>query len=142
MSDNCPLRTLTVQVLYALKPYYDIMSLNHPISRIKSMELDTDPTTKPHKVGKTARLEARVTVDQKQLMERAASLRGQNLTEFMISVLADAATQTIKDRELIELTDRDRLIFAEALLNPEPPSERGIADAKWYQQMMSKQGQR
>jgi uncharacterized protein (DUF1778 family) len=112
-----------------------LKSLN---SRIKSMELDTDSTTKPHKVGKTARLEARVTVDQKQLMERAAGLRGQNLTEFMISVLADAATQTIKDRELIELTDRDRLVFAEALLNPEPPSERGIADAKWYQQMMSK----
>jgi uncharacterized protein (DUF1778 family) len=103
------------------------------------MEIDTDSTTKPHKVVKNARLEARVTLDQKQLMERAAGLRGQNLTEFMISVLADAATQTIKDRELIELTDRDRLVFAEALLNPDPPSERGIADAKWYTQMMSKQ---
>ena len=104
------------------------------------MEINTDPTTKPHKVVKTARLEARVTLDQKQLIERAAGLRGQNLTEFMISVLADAATQTIKDRELIELTDRDRLVFAEALLNPDPPSKRGIADAKWYEQMMSKQG--
>jgi uncharacterized protein (DUF1778 family) len=104
------------------------------------MEIDPDSTNKSPKVAKTARLEARVTVDQKQLMERAAGLRGQNLTEFMISVLADAATQTIKDRELIELTDRDRLIFAEALLNTEPPSERGIADAKWYAQIMNKQG--
>jgi uncharacterized protein (DUF1778 family) len=104
------------------------------------MEIDSNSTTKPPKLAKTARLEARVTVDQKQLMERAAGLRGQNLTEFMISVLTDAATQTIKDRELIELTDRDRLIFAEALLNPEPPSERGIADAKWYAKMMNKQG--
>jgi uncharacterized protein (DUF1778 family) len=104
------------------------------------MEIDTDSTTKPPKLAKTARLEARVTLDRKQLMKRAAGLRGQSLTEFMISVLADAATQTIKDRELIELTDRDRLIFAEALLNPEPPSERGIADAKWYAKMMNKQG--
>jgi uncharacterized protein (DUF1778 family) len=104
------------------------------------MEIDSNSKTKPPKLAKTARLEARVTVDQKQLMERAAGLRGQNLTEFMISVLTDAATQTIKDRELIELTDRDRLIFAEALLNPEPPSERGIADAKWYAKMMNKQG--
>jgi uncharacterized protein (DUF1778 family) len=93
------------------------------------------------KLNKTARLEARVTVDQKQMMERAAGLRGQNLTEFMISVLADAATQTIKDRELIELTDRDRLVFAEALLNTEPPSEQGIADAKWYKQIMDRQGE-
>ena len=101
------------------------------------MEINTDLTTK---TNKNARLEARVTLEQKQLMERAASLRGQNLTEFMISVLADAATQTIKDREPIELTQRDRLVFAEALLNPAPVSERAIADARWYAQMMSKQG--
>lgn len=103
------------------------------------MEIDTNSTSKSDRVSKNARLEARVTLEQKQLMERAANLRGQNLTEFMISVLADAATQTIKDRELIELTQRDRLVFAEVLLNPRPPSERAIADAKWYAQMMSKQ---
>jgi uncharacterized protein (DUF1778 family) len=92
------------------------------------LDINTDS---PTKTNKNARLEARVTVEQKQLMERAAALRGQNLTEFMVSVLADAATQTIKDRELIELTARDRLVFAEALLNSVPPSERAIADAKW-----------
>ena len=103
------------------------------------MEIETDSNTQVSKVAKNARLEARVTLEQKQLMERAAGLRGQNLTEFMISVLADAATQTIKDRELIELTMRDRLVFAEALLHPAPPSERAIADAGWYTQVMSKQ---
>jgi uncharacterized protein (DUF1778 family) len=104
------------------------------------MEIDTDSSTQTSKVAKNARLEARVTLEQKQLMERAAGLRGQNLTEFMVSVLADAATQTIKDRELIELTERDRLVFAEALLNPAPVSERAVADARWYAQVMSKQG--
>ena len=103
------------------------------------MEIETDSNTQVSKVAKNARLEARVTLEQKQLMERAAGLRGQNLTEFMISVLADAATQTIKDRELIELTMRDRLVFAEALLHPAPPSEQAIADAGWYTQVMSKQ---
>jgi uncharacterized protein (DUF1778 family) len=122
--------------MYATQPYNDIIIC---IDRLKMMETDTDSTPKTNKGGKNARLEARVTLEQKQLMERAASLRGQNLTEFMISVLADAATQTIKDRELIELTQRDRLVFAEALLNPAPPSERAIADARWYAQMMSKQ---
>jgi uncharacterized protein (DUF1778 family) len=100
------------------------------------MNIDTNSTTK---TSKNARLEARVTLEQKQLMERAAGLRGQNLTEFMISVLADAATQTIKDRELIELTAGGRQAFAAALLNPPPPSERAIADAQWYAQLMSKQ---
>jgi uncharacterized protein (DUF1778 family) len=102
------------------------------------MEINADSSTQTNKITKNARLEARVTLEQKQLMERAASLRGQNLTEFMISVLADAAIQTIKDRESIELTQRDRLVFVEALLNPAPASERSIADTQWYAQMMSK----
>jgi uncharacterized protein (DUF1778 family) len=101
------------------------------------MEVDT-ATVQPNRLSKNARLEARVTIEQKQLMERAASLRGQNLTEFMISVLADAATQTILDSELIALTDRDRQAFAAALLNPPTPSERAIADARWYAQVNNK----
>jgi uncharacterized protein (DUF1778 family) len=105
------------------------------------MEVDTT-TVQTNRLAKNARLEARVTIEQKQLMERAASLRGQNLTEFMISVLADAATQTILDSEQIALTDRDRQAFAAALLNPSTPSAqanakratKAIADAQWYTQ--------
>ncbi len=102
-----------------------------------STELSAD-SAKTTKIKKTARLEARVTEEQKQLMERAAFWRGQNLTEFMVSVLAEASMQIIKDRELIELTDRDRQVFADALLNPPTPSDRAYADAQWYEQMMNK----
>lgn len=91
-----------------------------------------------NKIKKNARLEARVTEEQKQLMERAASLRGQNLTEFIVSVLAEASSQIIKDSSILELTERDRLTFANALLNPSAPSDRAYADAQWYQQMMNK----
>lgn len=102
-----------------------------------SKELSKD-STKANKIRKTARLEARVTEEQKQLMERAASWRGQNLTEFMVAVLAEASMQIIKDSQLMELTDRDRQVFANALLNPPPPSDRAITDAQWYEQMMNK----
>lgn len=111
--------------------------LANSISAPQDMEVDTD-TVKTSRLGKNARLEARVTLEQKQLLERAAGLRGQNLTEFMISVLADAATQTILDSELIALTDRDRQAFAAALLNPIAPSEQAISDAKWYAQVSNK----
>jgi uncharacterized protein (DUF1778 family) len=87
---------------------------------------------------KNARLEARVTISQKQLMQRAAYLRGQNLTEFIVVVLSEAATQTIQDSESIELTERDRQAFAAALLNTSPLSDRAKADAQWYQEIMSK----
>ena len=102
-----------------------------------STELSAD-STKVNKIRKNARLEARVTEEQKQLMERAAFLRGQNLTEFMVAVLAETSLQIIKDREVIELTDRDRQAFANALLNPPAPSDRAYADAQWYEQMMNK----
>lgn len=102
-----------------------------------AMELDTN-SPKKTKIRKNARLEARVTEEQKQLMERAAQLRGQNLTEFMVSVLADAARQTIKEHSLIELRERDRFAFAEALLSPSPPSEMAYADAQWYKKIINK----
>lgn len=102
-----------------------------------SRELSKD-STKANKIRKTARLEARVTEEQKQLMERAASWRGQNLTEFMVAVLAEASMQIIKDSQLMELTERDRQAFANALLNPPIPSDRAITDAQWYEQMMNK----
>jgi uncharacterized protein (DUF1778 family) len=103
------------------------------------MNLETTADkAKTNKVMKDARLEARVTTEQKQLMERAASLRGQNLTEFIISTLAEASVQIIKDGEFIELTNRDRQFFADALLNPVPPSDQAMADALWYKQVMGK----
>lgn len=102
-----------------------------------STKAGTD-STQGTKIRKNARLEARVTEEQKQLMERAAFLRGQNLTEFMVSVLAEAATQTLKDRELLELTERDRAAFAEALLNPPAPSKQAYADAQWYKETVDK----
>ncbi len=102
-----------------------------------STELSAD-STRVNKIRKNARLEARVTEEQKQLMERAAFLRGQNLTEFMVAVLAETSMQIIKDCELLQLTDRDRQAFVDALLNPPAPSDRTYADAQWYEQMMNK----
>ena len=71
-------------------------------------------------------------------MERAAFLRGQNLTEFMVAVLTETSMQIIKDCELLQLTDRDRQAFVDALLNPPAPSDLAYADAQWYEQMMNK----
>jgi uncharacterized protein (DUF1778 family) len=95
-------------------------------------------STEARKIRKNARLEARVTTEQKQLMQQAAELRGQNLTEFMVTVLAETATQIIKEHEFIQLTQRDRTSFVEALLNPPTPSEQAYTDAQWYKKVMNK----
>jgi uncharacterized protein (DUF1778 family) len=99
-------------------------------------ELSTD-SKKVNKIRKSTRLEARVTEEQKQLLEGVAFLRGQNLTEFIVAVLTEASMQIVKDREILELTDRDRQAFVNALLNPSAPSDQAYADAQWYAQIMS-----
>lgn len=115
---------------------YAIISLLEQLWFVK-MEVSKG-AVKASRIKRDARLEARVTTAQKQLMEKAAGLRGQNLTEFMVAVLSEAAMQIVKDGAFLELTTRDRQAFAEALLSPAPASERAHADAEWYKQVMNK----
>ncbi|NER46439.1 MAG: hypothetical protein F6J92_07055 [Symploca sp. SIO1A3] len=48
--------------------------------------------------------------------------------------------QTIEagSNEFLQLTQRDRSLFAEALLNPSTPSPQAYADAQWYQKVMNR----
>ena len=85
------------------------------------------------KPKKTARLEVRVTEDYKKNIETAAYLRGQNMTEYVLDVLAEASSKTIRQHQLLELTKKDIDSFVDALLNPPVPTEQAIKDAQWYQ---------
>ena len=50
---------------------------------------------------KQERLEARVTRQQKRLIERAAYLRGTSVTDFVVASAQQAATATIRDSEML-----------------------------------------
>lgn len=67
---------------------------------------------------RSERLEARVSNQQKQLFIRAAELQGLSLTDFVLSAISDAANQVVSEHEIIRLTRRDQIAFAEALLAP------------------------
>lgn len=71
-----------------------------------------------------ARLEARVKPEQKALFERAAALRGQSLTDFLVQSAQTAAEEIIQTHEVITLTARDTAALIEALRNPPPPNEK------------------
>ena len=71
---------------------------------------------------KQQRLEARVTPDQKRLIERAAELRGTSVTDFLIFSAQRAATETIRDFEILSLRDQAREVFVSAILNPPAPN--------------------
>lgn len=69
------------------------------------------------------RLEARVTPDQKELIERAACIQGRTLTDFVVSALQDAAKQAIADHTVWKLTQEQQKVFIDALTDPPPPNQ-------------------
>jgi uncharacterized protein (DUF1778 family) len=85
---------------------------------------------------KEERLEARVTPEQKRFIARAAALRGFSVTEFVVASAQQAASEAIKDFELLTLHDDARDIFVNAILNPALPNEVARAAAKRYKDRM------
>ena len=73
--------------------------------------------------AKRERLSARVSPEQKAIFEHAAHLQGRTLTDFMVVALQEAANRAIRDHEVMTLSVRDSLAFAEAVLNPPEPNE-------------------
>ena len=74
--------------------------------------------------ARAQRLETRVTVEQKALIERAAALQGRTVTDFVLTSVQDAARRTITEHQQLELSVRDSQAFVDALLNPKPVNDR------------------
>ena len=87
---------------------------------------------------KLERLEARVTREQKRIIERAAELRGTSVTEFVVVSAQQAATETIKDFETLRLRGEARKVFVNALLNPPAPNAAAKAAARRYKQRLGR----
>jgi uncharacterized protein (DUF1778 family) len=85
-----------------------------------------------HRIRKEQRLEARLTPEQKRLIERAAALRGTTVTEFVVASAQDAAADTIKNFEVLHLRDEAREAFVNAVLNPPAPNPAARAAAARY----------
>lgn len=77
-----------------------------------------------HVRTRAERLEARVTPEQKRLIERAAALQGRTVTDFVLSSVQDAARRAIDDHQRLDLSMRDSEAFVDALLNPQPVGDR------------------
>jgi uncharacterized protein (DUF1778 family) len=78
------------------------------------------------RVRKTTQLVARVTPEQKELVEQAAALLGRSVTDFMTEALQEKATAVLRDEaDLVvwRLSRADAIAFADALAAPREPSE-------------------
>lgn len=83
---------------------------------------------------KTARLEARITEEQKELFSKAATLLGRSLSDFVVTCVHETATRTIREHEVMTLSAREREVFVSALLNPPEPGARLRKAARRYKQ--------
>jgi len=79
------------------------------------------------------RLEARLTARQKALLKRAAAIRGQSLTDFVISAAQGEAERVIRSEYMISLGAEESAAFATALLSPPRPNRTLRAAAARYQ---------
>lgn len=71
---------------------------------------------------RTARLEMRLTPEQKELLERAAAVAGLDLTAFALSVLTDRAFEVLERQTRTELSRRDQKRFLGIIESDEEPA--------------------
>ncbi|HWR16169.1 MAG TPA: DUF1778 domain-containing protein [Terriglobales bacterium] len=86
----------------------------------------------------TERLEARIGADQKRFFQRAASLRGISLTEFMVASMHEAALKTVEEHALLTLTAHEQQVFVDTLLNPPAPNRALRMATERYDRMVSR----
>jgi uncharacterized protein (DUF1778 family) len=81
------------------------------------------------------RLEARVTAEQKTLIERAAALQGRTVTDFVLTSVQSAARQAIEEHNQLRLSVRDSQARVEALIKPKPVNARLRETVRRYRKL-------
>jgi uncharacterized protein (DUF1778 family) len=69
------------------------------------------------------RLAVRLSPQLKETVMQAARIRGESLTDFVLRTISDAAWTTLREHDLITLSERDTAAFLDALANPPSPND-------------------
>jgi len=107
-------------------------------NRDKLQRRNAMPTNHPEPPDRTrtARLEARLSSEQKALLQHAAALSGRTLSDFVVASAQEVATRVIQEHETIRLSRAEQIAFVTALLDPPAPNERlRKAATAWRKQM-------
>jgi uncharacterized protein (DUF1778 family) len=69
------------------------------------------------------RLDFRVSVESKTIIEQAASLSGQTVSDFAVTTLVKSAQEVISQKQQTKLSQRDFKMFLEMLENEDEPND-------------------
>ena len=85
-----------------------------------------------------ARFDTRLSLEQKQFFERAATLGGyRSLTDFVILTVQSKAKEIIEERETIIASQNDKEIFFDFLLKPQKPNNDLLSARDEYNKLTS-----
>jgi len=89
----------------------------------------------PTHTTQSARLNFRLAPDLKAVIEEAAAILGQSVSDFAVSTLVQTARDVLHQQSVTELSNRDRDIFLAILDDPTAKPNRALAAAaKRYRQ--------
>lgn len=107
------------------------------VRRINKVESDRlMATTQTHRgtgAQKSERLDARVSPEQKALIQRAALLSGRTVSDFMVASLQEAAERIIRSHDVITLSVRGSEAIAHAFMAPPDPNSALLAAYRRYE---------
>jgi uncharacterized protein (DUF1778 family) len=85
-----------------------------------------------------ARLDLRLDVEHKALIERAADYEGQSVTGFVVGTLVREARRIVDEREVTGLSDADRDRFLELITTPPDPTPDLRRAARRHRELISR----
>lgn len=88
--------------------------------------------------SKAYRFDARLTEEQKVLLQRAADLEGRTMTDFVLHSAEVAAGRTIEQRAMLILSARETEAFVDAVLHPAKPGPVLSAAARRYKNLTTR----
>jgi uncharacterized protein (DUF1778 family) len=74
--------------------------------------------------SKSARIETRVSQEQKELIERAAAVSGRTVSDFVLAHTEVAAKKVIEEYEKLHLDQIQSRVLVDALLTPRKPNKK------------------
>lgn len=74
--------------------------------------------------NKSQRLELRLTKLQKDFISKASNVSGfKNVSDYILHIAISDSKNVIREQQLFELSERDRITFIETLENPPEPGK-------------------
>ncbi|MCS6058071.1 DUF1778 domain-containing protein [Klebsiella variicola subsp. variicola] len=84
---------------------------------------------------KKQRIDLRLTDDDKSMIEEAAAMTNQTITQFMVASASERAAEVIEQHRRLILSEESRNLVMDAISNPPAPNDRLKRAAKRLQSM-------